>query len=389
MQQIKLEKVFLKHCSKFKKRSMRKPLLMFSLIAFLQSCFSPLGKIIDSEKSESYFFNNSKTKVIFCSRGNWFELGGPEFEADIASFKVLSEEYAKDKNQVYYRGVKQTHVDAQSFSVAQSIPKDKSHVYSNNDAGYPYKLEIIVDADPQSFTYLYNSFKWGKDKQYYFMNSKKIQVDYNSFKIINLNLYYDKDSIYIEHFEGIYNKDSTYTPTYHGLKAIEKTSGEIEKINEYYAKSEYNLYYCDVSIGGGVGYKKNKLTKAISTIKVITPVTVVVNDSLIIFQGSPYPVIDVDVSSFRLLSQDSYYFIDKNHIYYLNTVIEKADKESFKEIRDANYGNGITPYAKDKNHVYFNDKVLEKANPKTFHYDQKKYRWTDGVNSYLENKISN
>lgn len=77
--------------------------------------------------------------------GNWFELGYTELEADPETFTVLSREFAKDKQQVYWKDHVQ-NVDHTSFTIdEQGTPRDAQHVYYHYD--YGDSLYVIKNAD--------------------------------------------------------------------------------------------------------------------------------------------------------------------------------------------------------------------------------------------------
>ena len=70
---------------------------------FLISCRN-IGQPVNKQKSGSYFID-SKGQIAYCQNGNWFSLGISQMQADAKSFEVLSEDIAKDKNAVYFRGM--------------------------------------------------------------------------------------------------------------------------------------------------------------------------------------------------------------------------------------------------------------------------------------------
>ncbi|MET4083706.1 hypothetical protein ABIB40_003678 [Pedobacter sp. UYP30] len=98
------------------------------LIAFAScSNFGPnLGKLVDKEKSDSYFIN-SDGQITFCPGGNWFELGSTKMDADAKSFKVLSSEIAEDKNFVFKQNSPQKNTDRNTFYIENKIPKDNTN----------------------------------------------------------------------------------------------------------------------------------------------------------------------------------------------------------------------------------------------------------------------
>jgi len=106
-------------------------IIVISVVVLFFGCFR-LGKLLDAEKSDSYFYKPfNKKSVIFSPGGNWFELGYYKLEGiDSKSFKVLSGELAEDRNGIYYCGRLQNHIDANSFvfDARNILIKDKNHV---------------------------------------------------------------------------------------------------------------------------------------------------------------------------------------------------------------------------------------------------------------------
>lgn len=79
-------------------------------------------------------------------------------EADDKTFEVLdNKEYAKDKNNVYYKGRPIVGADAGTFVLLKAgrYAKDKNHVYLLDT--------IVVNADPNSFAEL--EYPYAKDKK--------------------------------------------------------------------------------------------------------------------------------------------------------------------------------------------------------------------------------
>jgi hypothetical protein len=93
--------------------------------------------------------------------------------ADDATFKLLgNKEYAKDKNNVYYKGRLIVVADAGTFALLKGGPyaKDKNHVYLLDTT--------VINADPTSFAEI--GYPYGKDKQRIYcgtvpMNVKNIE----------------------------------------------------------------------------------------------------------------------------------------------------------------------------------------------------------------------
>ncbi len=81
----------------------------------------------------------------FSEHGNWFEVGDVILKnADIRTFQVLNESYAKDKNNAYYASSAITGADLATFTALSEVyAKDANKVYCLN--------KIIEDADLATF----------------------------------------------------------------------------------------------------------------------------------------------------------------------------------------------------------------------------------------------
>lgn len=148
--------------------------------------YSPVDKAV----SDQYYTKDDQ--VYFVSMGNFFSLGAKEVEeADISSFRVLTTEYARDLQYLYFNGKIVDSVDLDSFQILSRLyAKDRNSVYilgkvepradletfealgesyyakDKNSVWYFY--DIVVKADPQSFTALPDPVE-GEDHQNRFL----------------------------------------------------------------------------------------------------------------------------------------------------------------------------------------------------------------------------
>lgn len=169
--------------------------LLFLGIILHTYCNLHLGRLVDKKKSESYFY--SFNSIAYCPNGNWLEVASPvKCKADLSSFKVLSENIAKDRNSVFYKGIIVKGTDSKSFRIENAIPRDKSFAYIEEYDS----LKPIKGIDAASFQYLdihgVNPQVWSKDNRNYYLNYKKVNVDYPSFTILDSGYAKDKDSFY-------------------------------------------------------------------------------------------------------------------------------------------------------------------------------------------------
>jgi hypothetical protein len=86
-------------------------------------------------------------------------LGKTPMKADVESFQVLNENFAKDKNTAYYRSfaIKNNDLDLVSFNAKPDdwmwhIGLDKNNVYTVEEdvVAETATLSIVEDADPSS-----------------------------------------------------------------------------------------------------------------------------------------------------------------------------------------------------------------------------------------------
>ncbi|MEL7002701.1 MAG: DKNYY domain-containing protein [Bacteroidota bacterium] len=213
-------------------------ILLAPIVWLFQAC-SPLGKPVDLDKSDNFYFNKSKTDIIYSSMGNWFELGKAPLNADVESFVVLNKHIGKDKNSAYYRehAITDPNLDLESFRASQEdwmwhIGMDKNRVYSLShdvvDGEWKLITKIIEGADPNTFRQ-YES-NWSKDGSKHFYNHKALAVDYDSFEIVNKFFAKDKDSVYVYFYPGRF-------------KSIEAESATLQVIDDYYIRDTDNIFF--------------------------------------------------------------------------------------------------------------------------------------------------
>ncbi|MBS1650832.1 MAG: DKNYY domain-containing protein [Bacteroidetes bacterium] len=371
-------------------------LILLAIIFMLFACLSPLGKIVNKDKSKSYFYNKSKSKIIYSLDGNWFEIGHSVVkDADVNSFEPINDYLGKDKNYIFYQSYTQKMVDKESFvATTNGIIKDKQHVYSIDGSDYNNQRFVpIKDADPN--TYQKIDYTWAKDAAHYFYYNKPVKVDYPTFKIILPGAFTDKNYLYVEDIvitNTTYNGNTSSEISQEGIAAVDSfiDQNQIKIINQNYLNTAQTLYYVGYANSNQFKNKKEMFTKntfkIISSIELLNEKTVKINREHIIYYGNKYPINTVDAKSFKALDSALFYFIDKNKVYYENKIIEEADVSSFSLINDSNikYASG---YAKDKNHVYFDGVLVKDANPLTFHYDAKSFFWTDNKHDFLRGEI--
>lgn len=329
------------------------------ILSLFTSCRN-IGTLVDKQKSSSYFMD-PKGHIVYCQNGNWFSLGVLQMEADAKSFKVLSEDIAKDKDAVYFRHMTQKLVDKNSFYVENQIPKDRFHVYYIDQV---LGFKIIKGADPKTYERIDAHTNWARDKDHYFYSNDMLHVDRKTFAFVNDYFVEDKDSIYV-------------SPNIGDFKAVLPNPGHVESINTYYIRIGNTIYYPPFQQGSAV---VTRSFDTIHTIRVLDQNSICVNNTTILFQGKNFKYNDVDAPSFALFPTDekneiyagNLYSKDKNNVYYNQELIPDADVKTFvligsefgKDIKNAYYRKqllqGVDASSFKKDGQYFKDKLGNK-----------------------------
>ncbi|UIR55005.1 DKNYY domain-containing protein [Sphingobacterium sp. SRCM116780] len=314
-------------------------ILLFSLLGIFLSC----GEQVDP-LSQNYYLKSGE--ICYTPGGNWFERGSVKTDADKNTFQVLSEDVGKDKSHIYYKGYKQPQVDYHSFSIAHGIFKDKNHVYHDNsydiayNSPHSHEWSIIPLADPQTYVKLTKPYyEFAKDKNRYFYNNEPLEVDYQSFKIINKRFSKDKNSVYI-------HDGNTCTPTKFTATTVDSLTDSYILLDNktllYYQNSLFDQHF-DI----------------IKNIRVLDNTVVCINDAVIV-DGQPFRTKDADATSFEILFLSSTFFIakDKNQVYYQEEIIKDADPATYQHMH--------LSIGKDKNHVYNGTEIIQVPDVATF-----------------------
>lgn len=183
-------------------------ILLFVLAIFCKCNFLSKKEIIDATKSPCYFYSyNWSTKSIVYRTKPFNQMGSTykKLNTDFTSFTVLAEDYARDKNNIYYqyrkleiadiasftyingqlakdkyhvyyedKQLSNTDIDITSFISDERCTRDKNKVYSNTPKSNhlkEYYLDRIENADPNTYTKL--EYWWAKDDLHYFFSNKK------------------------------------------------------------------------------------------------------------------------------------------------------------------------------------------------------------------------
>ncbi len=341
-------------------RAKHSPLLkafLFIMAIISQAC-SPFAGPVDKSISDSYYYSKSKNNICYSPMGNWFELGNTKINADVESFKVLGRDFGKDKNHLYFKThIIDNEVDVSTFYVHKDnyICFDKDHVYLavnylpqdiQEESQGKKHLWKIAKANPNTFQKIDND--WSKDDKFYFYNYKPVNVDYNSFTIINSNFVKDKNNVY-------------------SLKSYKLLASTIDpattkKINNRYIADKNNIYDFQE-------YQNGKMVDSLISIPYqnINNLTVLKDkfllfDNKVVYDG--VKIENADPASFEIIQFP--YSKDKNNVFYHGDIIEKADPNTFSIFK-------TSFYSKDKNHVFVYGKLLKDADVATFGPVNKKH----------------
>ncbi|UII33526.1 DKNYY domain-containing protein [Fulvivirga ulvae] len=324
-------------------------LLIFIFSAIGQAC-SPFAGPVDKEKSDSYYYSKLKREIRYSPMGNWFALGNSKVDsADVSSFEVIDRDFGKDKDHIFYQDhIIDGEVDRETFKVKEFLCFDKNGVYlpvryiaddlreKVPDGRYMF---AIVEANPKTFVKLDQD--WSKDDASYFYNYQKVDVDYQTFEVINGHFAKDKNKVYL--LKSFSIRESAIDPA------------TAQKVDERYIVDkdsiyDFQQYLNGVEVDSLVSFKcydSNSIN--------FLGENFLLFDDKVVYDGVELP--GVDSRSFRVVK--NYYSKDKNRVYCGNRVIDGADPESF-EVFEHMF------YSKDKYNVYGDGIVIKEADAETF-----------------------
>lgn len=317
--------------------------ILFAPLLWLFHSCSPLGNPVNPEKSDSHYYNNSKSEIRYSPMGNWFALGNTGMHADVKSFEVFSRWLSRDKDKVFYEAyaIKDVPIDLATFTVKnkdymKDIGFDKNFVYAFDKVyesdSYRGRATIIEGADPK--TYVRTDFDWANDGKLHFFRNHKIDADFGSFQ--PLNDYFAKDSsrAYVRngnHFE-VFKADVAT------LSILDENSHAIDKENIYWlpfftenATNPITLPYSDRAV-----------------VEILNPYFLKIADTI---YCDGHARLDIDTPSFEII--DHSYAKDASKVYYKDSIVENADVATFRRLE------GSYKYI-DKNGTYDDGKLEEK-----------------------------
>lgn len=125
--------------------------------------------------------------------------------------QILGSNYSINKGKVYYRDEKIENADIMSFKVLnEDYAKDKNHVYCGNEVIDPSPLLGKIK-NPETFEFLPNGILYGKDKYNVYYISSTMSNCFDSYYFI------------------------------HEVKGINKD--KVEVLNKWFIKDDKNIYF--------------------------------------------------------------------------------------------------------------------------------------------------
>ncbi len=281
-----------------------------------------------------YLIENGK--VIYYSGLSGF--GAPQSreitEADAATFKVIEQDYATDKNNAYLDGRIIPQSDGASFKVLRKpYAADRNHVFYND--------AVLSDA-PKNFKFIVQNpapndrETFSTDGAKVFYGAKAIfpeTIDAATFAPVGSTRYF-KDKNHVYTLEKIIEGADSDT--------FEVVPGYLEK----YAKDKKSVFYDGVKVENCDAATHKILNENIHT------------DARHVFYA--VQKFSDDPANFEILASD--YSKDAKNIYWKSSKISGADTTNFKVFATENTFN----YAKDGKSVFWCDKKLDKADAATF-----------------------
>ena len=334
---------------------------------------------------------------------------------DFRTFKIFEEndDFARDKNNIYYKNKKVENVDVNSFQVEGFyFAKDKNNTfYISNDGLMKIKgfrpegsyaiVQLFVPALLINKYGIYMA-KYETDgivaksikPEEMDMDTLEVLASEESFAVFYLK---DKNNVYFINYtageqksidNNIENEDDAENDNVAFVIQIEKLAGADRDTFEtvsVYGKDKNNLYFYNQKIKG-INTKTFKLVGSGEfVVKDDKGVYYFVNREMKKLQNA-------DSNTFEEVSKNEYYR-DKNGVYYYDeyegtmTKLKGADPKTFEGIsytlgkdknaiyKKENRLSGIDPatfeeidaaFTKDKNNIYYEDVPMKGIDPKTF-----------------------
>lgn len=215
--------------------------------------------------------------------------------------------------------------------ICKMVKKEEFDLGKKNNISFIEKTKYTENEDKEDSSGLFV-----KDKNNVYFICKKIEnADPKTFELLNIFYSKDKNNVYVQNmFRGLIRID----------KKIDSKTFTI--LNTMFSKDKNSVYaYID---GGPIKLLKAESSsfKILNYYYAIDSRYAYINNEEFLFKNK---VMDIDVKTFKIfggnsLYEKSRYSADKNYVYYLDSIIKKADMETFKVVSET--------LAKDKNSCY-------------------------------------
>ncbi len=299
------------------KRKITLSLIIAGTFLFLFFVVFPIAKrfmyhAVDIQTSRNYYYDWAQREIHYIPIGNWFELGDNKITgADVETFRVVSDQYAKDKNNVYFHGTKIDGADAETFEYLCAAFGDEDQLWRGEFAKDKNRLyhgaNHFENLDLENFSFV------GETCGAYLTDSKHI---YSTF----------------------YNFDDGSTEDFRDNKPIpcipDADPNTFEVLDENYAGDDKQVFYKGVHLPGVE--RKTFISLNYNYAK---------SASIVYCNGEPLD--GADPATFTLIKGGDY-VKDKNAVYYYCSIVPGADSATFEMVSEGNKVN----YAKDKNGYY-------------------------------------
>jgi len=377
-----------------------KCIVFISFLIGIQSCVSPLGDQVH-ENSDSYYYSPDGKDILYCSNAeHWDLVDVIKMNADVNTFEVISRGFARDKSHLFSGPtlINDSIIDKDSFFTRNNNPHilgvgfDKNGVYVFSNQDVPKKIE---QADPETYEVLTYGRSWARDANLYYYKDRCVDVDYASFKIVNLNFSVDKTTAY-------FNIDDRFIPIEADAATFKEMSFNPHR-PFYSCAYDKEYLYChlrDEYQGVRVDEMIKKRYLNVETIKILGDYLKI--DDVLYYGGNNVKGIDTD--SLELVG---YYIKSKNLVFYEGKRVKEIDGRSAgfigrygEYIKDKDYlfykGKKVQQidvahteiisreYVKDMKHVFYNGNLIPEADGATFEstegptYKDKNYVYSGG-----------
>ena len=246
------------------------------------------------------------------------DFGEIVLSSDIENFEFLGGIYAKDKNNVYARSILVTGVDIETFVVLTDyMAKDQYQAYAGSSP--------IKEADLTSFEVVEGMIS--KDKNNVFFGGESLEgIDSATIQFVNERYIKDKNGVYyiLERYSGA-KQDQNMANNYRNILNADKGTFIFFPESPCYAYDKNNVYYGDIIIQNA----------DVHTFRLFVS-TYMPNGGSTQF----WPLVD--------------FYIDKNNLLKMNRedanhLIPNVDIETLEFVTPGSYSF----YFKDKNNLYW------------------------------------